>query len=210
MAIEINSISEAIARINYLVEVHKKRFIVGITGKPGAGKSTFASELISQLPELKPELVPMDGYHLSNSQLKRLNREHKKGAYNTFDIFGFTNLLERINKDIHTNIYFPVFYREIEESFSADAVVSAQTKVVITEGNYLLHNEGGWEKVKNELVETWYLQVDENLRIERLIERHKKFGKDQKSAEFWAKGSDESNAKLVDSTAALADVIVHL
>jgi pantothenate kinase len=210
MTIEIKNISEAVARIRYLFEVNNKRIIVGIVGKPGAGKSTFAAELVKNLTDLNPKLVPMDGYHLSNRQLKKLNLADKKGASNTFDVSGFANLLQRINREINTDVYFPVFYREIEESYSADAVVTKDTKIVITEGNYLLVNEGGWEKVADELIETWYLKVDEDLRMERLIKRHKEFGKDQKSAEFWAKGSDESNAKLVESTASLAEVIVHL
>jgi pantothenate kinase len=210
MTIEIKSITEAVNRIRHLLEVNDKRIIVGIVGKPGAGKSTFAAELIENLTDLNPKLVPMDGYHLSNRQLKKLNLEDKKGASNTFDVLGFANLLQRINKEISTDVYFPVFYREIEESYSADAVVTKDTKIVITEGNYLLVNEGGWERVAGELVETWYLKVDEDLRMERLIKRHKEFGKDQSAAESWAKGSDEINAKIVESTASRANVIVNI
>ena len=210
MTIEIKNISEAVARIRYLFQANNKRIIIGIVGKPGAGKSTFATELIKNLTDLNPTLVPMDGYHLSNKQLKKLNLEDKKGASNTFDVLGFTNLLQRINTEISTDVYFPVFHREIEESYSADAVVAKDTKIVITEGNYLLVNEGGWERVAGELVETWYLKVDEDLRVERLIKRHKEFGKDQKSAESWAKGSDEINAKIVESTASRANVIVQI
>jgi pantothenate kinase len=210
MTIEIKNISEAVARIRYLFQANNKRIIIGIVGKPGAGKSTFAAELIKNLTDLNPTLVPMDGYHLSNKQLKKLNLEDKKGAPNTFDVLGFTNLLQRINTEISTDVYFPVFHREIEESYSADAVVTKDTKIVITEGNYLLVNEGGWERVAGELVETWYLKVDEDLRLERLIKRHKEFGKDQKSAESWAKGSDEINAKIVESTASRANVIVQI
>jgi uridine kinase len=73
MTIEIKNISEAVARIRYLFQANNKRIIIGIVGKPGAGKSTFAAELIKNLTDLNPTLVPMDGYHLSNKQLKKLN-----------------------------------------------------------------------------------------------------------------------------------------
>jgi hypothetical protein len=48
---------------------------------------------------------------------------------------------------------FPVFHREIEESLSAEGVVTKGTKFVITEGNYLLHDRDGWEEVEKVLTE---------------------------------------------------------
>ena len=45
------------------------RTIIGIVGKPGAGKSTLTSFLLENLVAEKAVLVPMDGYHLSNKLL---------------------------------------------------------------------------------------------------------------------------------------------
>jgi pantothenate kinase len=39
---------------------------------------------------------PMDGYHLSNAQLKRLGLLDRKGAPNTFDIDGYVAMLSRM------------------------------------------------------------------------------------------------------------------
>ena len=38
------------------------RKILGITGAPGAGKSTIAREIISKLGKDRAELAPMDGF----------------------------------------------------------------------------------------------------------------------------------------------------
>lgn len=210
MAIELNSIDEALSRIKDLALKHSGRFIIGIVGKPGAGKSTLTSHLIENLPKDSVSLVPMDGYHLSNLQLKNLGLSDRKGAFNTFDSNGYVSLLKRINTETDQDIYYPVFHREIEESYAADGVVLANTKIVLTEGNYLLFDKAGWEKVAAELTEIWYININDNLRIERLVKRHEFYGKDKESAFNWATGTDEINAKIVESTAARADVIINI
>ena len=210
MAIELSSIDEALSRIKDLALKHSGRFIIGIVGKPGAGKSTLTSHLIENLPKDSVSLVPMDGYHLSNLQLKNLGLSDRKGAFNTFDSNGYVSLLKRINTETDQDIYYPVFHREIEESYAADGVVLANTKIVLTEGNYLLFDKAGWEKVAAELTEIWYINIDDNLRIERLVKRHEFYGKDKESAFNWATGTDEINAKIVESTAARADVIINI
>ena len=210
MAIELNSIDEALSRIKDLALKHSSRFIIGIVGKPGAGKSTLTSHLIENLPKNSVSLVPMDGYHLSNQQLKNLGLSDRKGAFNTFDSNGYVSLLKRINTETDQDIYFPVFYREIEESYAADGVVLANTKIVLTEGNYLLFDKSGWEKVAAELTEIWYININDDVRIERLVKRHEFYGKDKESAFNWATGSDEINAKIVESTVSKADVIINL
>jgi Panthothenate kinase len=210
MAIELSSIDEALSRIKDLALKHSGRFIIGIVGKPGAGKSTLTSHLIENLPKDSVSLVPMDGYHLSNLQLKNLGLSDRKGAFNTFDSNGYVSLLKRINTETDQDIYYPVFHREIEESYAADGVVLANTKIVLTEGNYLLFDKAGWEKVAAELTEIWYININDDVRIDRLVKRHEFYGKDKESALNWATGTDEINAKIIESTAVKADVIINI
>ena len=201
------SFDQALERTRELLNNSSRREIIGIVGKPGAGKSTLSSFLIENLPADEVALIPMDGYHLSNAQLAHLGRSNRKGAPDTFDSYGFAALLERV-KSSHEDVYFPIFHREIEESIAAEGVVTSKTKLVITEGNYLLHNEGGWRNVSAFLTESWYVDVDDELRLERLVDRHHFFGKERQAAYNWAHGTDENNARLVEATRDKADFLV--
>jgi len=151
--------------------------------------------------------VPMDGYHLSNKELDVLGRRDRKGAPDTFDSFGYAALLQRIVTS-KEDVYFPVFHREIEESIAAEGVVTAKTKVVLTEGNYLLYDQGGWKNVAPTLTESWYVEVNDEKRLERLVDRHYFYGKERQAAYDWAHGTDENNAQLVEGTKEFADFLV--
>ncbi len=205
--ISLTSLEEVVARAKSLMGGERK--IIGLIGKPGAGKSTLSAQLIQQLGD-QAAILNMDGYHLSNLALRELGRSDRKGAPDTFDALGFTEILKRVKQDADQDIYFPVFDRAIEESIAAQGVITPSVKLVITEGNYLLHNENNWGGVKDLLDESWFIEVDDNLRIERLVNRHHKFGKSKADAHSWATGSDENNAKVVAQTRELADVIINL
>jgi pantothenate kinase len=205
----LTSLDQALARAKELAS-GEKRVLIGVIGKPGAGKSTLTSYLINNLEPGLTALVPMDGYHLSNKQLQRLNLSDSKGAFNTFDSDGFVSLLRRINLDTDKDIYYPIFHREIEESIVAEGVVLKDTKLVLTEGNYLLLDKYGWQDVSSFLTESWYIEINDNLRWERLMARSIRYGRSPESAHAWTHGSDEVNAKVVESTKNRADVILNL
>jgi pantothenate kinase len=198
---------QALSRVRDHLNNANSRIIIGIVGKPGAGKSTLSSFLIEKLPPESVVLVPMDGYHLSNKELDSLGRRDRKGAPDTFDSFGYAALLQRIAASTE-DVYFPVFHREIEESIAAEGVVTAKTRIVLTEGNYLLHSQDGWKDVAPILTESWYVEVDDVLRLERLVDRHHFYGKERQEAHDWAHGTDENNARLVEGTKKLAEFLV--
>ena len=206
-SISLTSLDEVITRAKSLITGERK--IVGLIGKPGAGKSTLSAQLIEHLGA-QAAILNMDGYHLSNLALRELGRADRKGAPDTFDALGFTAILKRVKNQVDQDIYFPVFDRSIEESIAAQGVITPEIKLVITEGNYLLHNENNWGGVKELLDESWFIEVDDQIRIERLVNRHHKFGKSKADAHSWATGSDENNARIVAQTRELADVIINL
>ncbi len=185
------------------------RKIIGIIGKPGGGKSTLSKFLLKGMDPTLASVVPMDGFHLSNKVLKELGRSDRKGAHDTFDVKGFTALVARIKQDSSDAIYYPIFDRSIEESIAAQGVVYPSTRVVIVEGNYLMHDKDGWQEISPLLDQSWYAYLDEDLRISRLISRHIAFGKDPESAKAWAKGSDQINAELIETGVARCDFLIH-
>ena len=207
---QLASQEAALARIQNHLKNSSERVLIGIIGKPGAGKSTLSKFLMAKLPKEFVTVVPMDGYHLSNKVLKDLKRADRKGAPDTFDVAGFISLVKRIRIEQTQNIYYPIFDRAIEESIAAQGVVTSVTKVVIIEGNYLLHDDGGWEVCNDLLDESWMVDVDDDKRISRLISRHIAYGKDPEAAKAWAKGTDEVNAKLIERGRNRADFVVAI
>ena len=210
MAIEIRGLENALERVLSLTESSDTRVMIGLIGKPGAGKSTLSNYLLKKLPKESTALVPMDGYHLSNTQLKLLGRSDRKGAPDTFDSHGFVDILQRIMSNSIDEIYFPIFHREIEESIAAEGVIHPHTSLILTEGNYLLLDIAGWSGVAKTLTESWVIDVDNDKRMARLVARHIKYGKSFEDAHAWAHGSDAANAELIETTRANADVIVNL
>jgi pantothenate kinase len=207
---EITSLDGIVGAIRELLASPKPRVILGIVGKPGAGKSTVTEHIFKEIDPKVAALVPMDGYHYSNKVLADLGRSDRKGAPDTFDSSSFIQLLKRVKNDISADIYFPIFHREIEESIAAEGMVPANTKLIVTEGNYLLMDDPHWQGVRELLDESWYLEIPDSIRHARLIARHEFYGRDRKAAEDWALGTDERNAKIIGESSRFADRVVRL
>ena len=181
------------------------RTILGIAGPPGGGKSTLAARLAVGLGALA-RIVPMDGFHLAGAELARLGRAERKGAADTFDAAGYVTLLRRLRDPGEGVVYAPEFRREIEEPIAGAIPVDPGVPLVITEGNYLLLEDGAWAGVRPLLDECWYVTPDEETRIERLIRRHVAFGKAPDFARSWVLGTDQRNAELVAAGRERADL----
>jgi pantothenate kinase len=165
-----------------------RRAVLGIAGPPGAGKTTLAVELVAALAADAPDgmhrgwvaHVPMDGFHLADVELDRLGLRDRKGAPDTFDAYGY----------------------------AASIGVHRSTRLIVTEGNYLLLDEPRWAPVRELLSEVWYADLEPGERLRRLVERHVRFGKEPAAARAWATGTDERNAELIAATRSRADLIV--
>ena len=81
---------------------------------------------------------------------------------------------------------------------------------MVTEGNYLLLPDGGWERVRPLLTEVWHVEVDDDVRRERLVRRHEQFGKSPDAARAWVDQVDEPNARLISATLVCADLVVRV
>ncbi|MEV7972481.1 nucleoside/nucleotide kinase family protein [Cellulomonas sp. NPDC089187] len=184
------------------------RRILGLAGAPGAGKSTLSAALLAAFPG-QCVVVPMDGFHLAQSELERLGRADRKGAPDTFDAAGYVALLRRLRAAQDT-VYAPEYRRDLHNAVAGAIPVPAQVPLVITEGNYLLLDHHGFGPVRALLDECWFVDLDEAVRLERLTRRHIDTGKDPEAARRWALGPDQRNAELVTGTAALADRVVRM
>lgn len=208
---------ELVARARGLAAHH--RAILGIAGPPGAGKTTLAERLTDRLRAAPPEgvdgrrwvvHVPMDGFHLADVELERLGLPDRKGAAETFDVGGYLAMLRRFKLERDSVIYAPGFERILEQPIAASIAIPPATRLLVTEGNYLLLKQEPWPLVRAELAEVWYVDLDDTERVRRLIARHVQFGKSPGAAAEWVHRSDEANARLVRESRDGADLVVRL
>jgi pantothenate kinase len=175
------------------------RVVIGIVGPPGAGKSTLAEALSERIGE-QACAVPMDGFHLAQSTLAYLNIADRKGSPDTFDVHGYAALLRRMRQELSSTVYAPEFRRSLEDPVAGAIAIPPTASIVLTEGNFLLLETEGWGQVADLLDETWYVELSDEIRRERLVSRHRMFGKTESQARNWVAEVDENNAILVASS----------
>lgn len=201
------SLAEAIERAATLAG--GARTMLGITGCPGAGKSTLAAALAAEIAS--SVVVPMDGFHLENDELVRLGRRDRKGAPDTFDALAYVATIERVRRQPADLVVTAPRYDRAASTSIPDAIsIDPDAALVITEGNYLLLGDPPWSALRALLDEVWYVDIDDRVRVPRLIARHIEFGKSPDDAREWVLRSDEANAALIAASRSRADAVVRL
>ena len=194
------------------VESHPGRFVLGITGPPGAGKSTLASAVAEALDEQRGRgfavVAPLDGFHLSNETLESLGLGSVKGAPETFDAAAFVASLRRVRSEPGEVFLWPDFDRGAEETVPGAIPVRPEAMVVIIEGNYLLLSQPPWSDLRALVDRVWYVDAPAAVLRRRLIERQLAGGRSEEEAIRHVDDSDLRNAELVARTKHLADLIV--
>jgi pantothenate kinase len=196
---------------------HGSRYILGVAGIPGAGKSTLAEQLVTFInarassPTATTEgpaiVVPMDGFHLSNDKLEQINLLHLKGIPDSFDATAFVELLKSLRSNTTTTVFAPLFDRSIESSIDKGIHIEPAHKLCVVEGNYLLLPEAPWSKAKQYFDQTWFLDVSIETVYPRLLSRHM-LVKSEARANEKIQSTDLPNARLILATAPLADRLV--
>jgi pantothenate kinase len=181
------------------------RTLLGVTGAPGAGKSSLAARLAAAVDGAV--VVPMDGFHRTTADLAAHGWVAERGTPRTFDADGFVAVLRALHGGAHVRA--PAFDRAREEPVPAAIEVPAGASLVVVEGNYLLLDTAPWSAVGALLDECWFVEVPEDVRLERLIDRHVRFGRSVDEATARAtRGSDADNARLVALTRPRAQHVV--
>ncbi|OMP08823.1 Phosphoribulokinase/uridine kinase [Corchorus olitorius] len=203
------------------------KHIIGLAGPPGGGKSTLAVEVVNRINKLWPQkacsfdsqvtppdvavVVPMDGFHLYRSQLDAMENPEeahaRRGAPWTFDPMLLLNCLKKLRNQ--GTVYVPSFDHGVGDPIEDDIFVSLQHKVVIVEGNYLLLDEGVWKDISNMFDEKWFIDVDLETAMQRVLKRHISTGKPPDVAQWRIDYNDRPNAELIMKSKKNADLVIR-
>ncbi len=205
-AISIDAGTEELIHILDTMISPGRRFILGIAGIPGAGKSTLASRLEGYY---HTRTVAMDGFHLFNSVLRQRNLEYRKGAPETFDLAGFLECLHQLRNIPQCFLPVPGYSRIIHDPVPGEIMVRPDHDLIIVEGNYLLLNSGGWEEVRRFLDAVWFVDIDIDLAMQRVRYRHRAKNISEAEIEEKITLNDRPNALLVEESRFLADMIIY-
>nr|CAB3462545.1 unnamed protein product [Digitaria exilis] len=174
------------------------KYIVGLAGPPGAGKSTVASEVVRRVNMLWSDkhskhsrallpneeiaaMLPMDGFHLYRAQLDAMEG----------------------------SVYAPSFDHGVGDPVENDIFVKPQHKIVIVEGNYLLLEEDIWRDIKDLFDEKWFIDIDIDVSMQRVLKRHIATGKEPDVAAWRISYNDRPNAELIMESKKNADLVIR-
>ncbi|GAQ88736.1 hypothetical protein KFL_004550070 [Klebsormidium nitens] len=192
-----------------------QKYMVGVAGSPGSGKTTLARSVTALInsKQSDPDLavsVPMDGYHLYRKQLDQMpdpkEAHARRGSHWTFDPVGLLSTLKTIREKGRAAV--PSFDHGVGDPVDGDIEVKPENRIVIVEGNYLLLDEDHWKDLRDLFDETWFLEVDIDIAMRRVLNRHIKTGKPPDVAAWRVSYNDRPNGLLIAETASRADLVI--
>ena len=190
-------------------------YMVAVIGIPGSGKSTSSSILTGQLADVGCLIMPFDGYHYPIETLKTFEDPddaiYRRGAPDTFDVKALKNDLKSMRFGDRKVVKVPGF-----DHAAGDPEPDAHTfdrdehHVIITEGLYLLHDEDGWEEVKDYFDMTIFVNADVDVCVDRLKERNRCIpGYTPEEIDLRCDVVDRVNAETVNKSRARASLVVE-
>ncbi len=192
-------------RLSKMRSAKGSRLLVMLAAPPGAGKSTMVSFLQHLakdiITEFKVQAIGMDGFHRRQEYLlehttivdgAEVRMVDVKGCPITFDLEKLRGSIEGImSSKIDT---WPTYDRHLHNP--VEDAISIDSDILLLEGNYLLLDEPGWNRLSELADYTISISADAQMLRERLIDRKEKSGNAREVAEKFVDFSDMRNVRL--------------
>ena len=195
-----------------------RRILVMLAAPPGAGKSTLVSflEKLSRENDDITDLqaIGMDGFHrrqeylLSHTTIrdgKEVKMVEIKGAPVTFDLEKLTAAIKKVSSGEDT--FWPIYDRHLHNP--VEDAIHITEDIVLLEGNYLLLDMDGWNRLRDMADYTISITANEAMLRKRLIDRKMKSGNDIESATRFVEYSDMDNVRLCLEKTVKADMVLE-
>jgi putative kinase len=182
------------------------RYILGVSGPPGSGKSTVSSVLNLLFAErgVPAVVLPLDGFHLRNDELKArtikaggkiLSLYDRKGSKESYD---FEKLIAYMEKLKYPAAFFwPLYSRVLHEPVEEGELLDRGPRVCIVEGNYLFLRAAPWPLLGPFFHKTLFIRSRKTVMRRRIIARKMRGGFTRSEAERHFRRSDALNIREV-------------
>ena len=157
----------------------------------------------------------MDGFHRRQEYLlshtiirdgKEISMVDVKGTPATFDLEKLEDAIRRISSGEVCGwpVYDRLLHNPVEDAVQVDG------DIILLEGNYLLLNYDGWERLSSYADYTISIKAEERMLKERLVSRRIASGHFSAGAEEFVEFSDMYNARLCLEHSKEADLVLRL
>jgi putative kinase len=194
----------------------KDRFVIGIGGPSGSGKSVTVEILRILISQKNPDFAvytaDIDAFHYKNEHLHNI-RGHDgkklhdvKGRHDTYDTGSLAKKLEEFVNG--KTIDFPCYSRKLHEPVQDCYAPHEEKALILLAGLWLLYNHPFWARVRRNIGYTFMIHGDSETMRHHTVRRHVRGGRTKEEAEIFYATSDHVNLKELEKSSVTADELL--